>query len=178
MKNIQLICEACNKSFDRALSQYAYQTKKGRKSFCSISCGTTYNNNQNPKPKTSNAYNIANHASNRRDEFTGFREFITRINKRAKSNSKFECKITLQDLKDVWDSQKGICPYTGLVLELPTTLKPFKNKLAKASLDRIDSLKGYTKDNVQFMSPYINFMKSNLSQSEFVRLLQLIKEHA
>lgn len=176
MKNIQLICKTCSKSFERSLSQYTYQSKKGRESFCSKSCGTTHNNTQYPKLRTPNAYDISNHASNKRDEFTGFREFITRIKKRAKSNAKFDCKITLQELKSVWDSQKGICPYTGLALELPTTLKSLEHNLAKASLDRIDSLKGYTVDNVQFISVYINYMKSNLPQSDFKILLQLIKE--
>ena len=178
MKNIQLICKTCSKSFERSLSQYTYQTKKGRESFCSKSCGTTYNNTQYPRTYSANnpRYIIPSHVrGNKRDEFTGFREFICRIKKRAKDNTKFECKITIHDLKSVWDNQKGICPYTGLALELPTH-KPFNNKLAKASLDRIDSSKGYAADNIQFMSAYINFMKNDLEQSEFNSLLQLIKE--
>ena len=179
MKNIQLICKTCSKSFERSLSQYTYQTKKGRESFCSKSCGTTYNNTQYPRTYSANnpRYIIPSHVrGNKRDEFTGFREFICRIKKRAKDNTKFECKITIHDLKSVWDNQKGICPYTGLALELPTTLKSLEHNLAKASLDRIDSSKGYTVDNVQFISVYINYMKSNLPQSDFKMLLQLIKE--
>ena len=175
MTNVQLICENCNKNFERSLSQHKYQSKKDRKSFCSASCGTTYHNLNNPKPRTDKAYDVATHSGNRHDQYTGFREFIRRINNRSKDNIKFQCNLTLQDLKDVWDKQQGTCPYTGLILELPST-KPYTNKLAKASLDRIDSSKGYTKDNIQFLSPYINFMKSDLTQEEFHNLLFLIKE--
>jgi len=175
MSTIRLQCTNCNTTYTQKLSQHKYQTKKGRLNFCSRSCGTSYYNKN--KSKTPQAYDISIHASNRRDEFTGFREFITRINKRAKLNSKFINHLTLQDLKEVWEAQNGICPYTGLKLELPNISKVSKNKLAKASLDRIDSNKGYTKDNVQFMSPYINYLKNDLTQAEFKSILQLIKEH-
>lgn len=36
------------------------------------------------------------------------------------------------------------------------------------SIDRIDSNKGYTKDNVQLVCSAINFMKSNLSLNDFI----------
>ena len=176
MSNIQLTCECCNKAFERSSSQHKYQIKKGRRSFCSRSCGTRYYNLQDPNPRSEKPVDISLYSGNRRDEFTGFREFIVRINKRAKTNNKFVCQLTLQDLKDVWGEQEGKCPYTGLALELPNAKKPCKNRLAKASLDRIDSSKGYTKDNVQFMSPYINFMKNDLTQAEFILLLTLIKK--
>ena len=34
------------------------------------------------------------------------------------------------------------------------------------SIDRIDSLKGYTKDNIQLVCHLCNLMKSNLSMNE------------
>jgi hypothetical protein len=175
MSNIHLICEVCNKDFERSLAQYKYQTKKGRKTFCSNSCGTRYSNTHRINP-SDNRFDISKHAGNKRDGFTGFREFVSRIKKRAKDNSKFECKVTLQDLKDTWDEQQGVCPYTGLSLLLPNVADYSKNKLAKASLDRIDSSKGYEVGNIQYVSAYINYMKNDLTQSEFDALLKLIKE--
>jgi len=57
------------------------------------------------------------------------------------------------------------CPYLGLKLtytlgqgQLPTN----------ASIDRIDPLKGYTKDNVQIISRKANTMKSNASMEELI----------
>ena len=46
-----------------------------------------------------------------------------------------------------------------------------------ASLDRIDSKKGYTIDNVQWVYKKINMMKQNYDQKEFVNLCCLIAEN-
>jgi len=47
-----------------------------------------------------------------------------------------------------------------------------------ASLDRIDSTKGYTKDNVQWTLKKINMMKQSLSQKEFIELCKMVTNHA
>ena len=49
-----------------------------------------------------------------------------------------------------------------------------KGKYA-ASIDRIDSSKGYTKDNVQIISYLANLMKSNATHSEMVKFAEWIK---
>lgn len=46
-----------------------------------------------------------------------------------------------------------------------------------ASVDRIDSTKGYTPDNVQWVDKRINFMKQHFSQVEFVELCCLVSKH-
>jgi hypothetical protein len=61
-----------------------------------------------------------------------------------------------------------ICYYTGIALtnkrNLPNTL----------SLDRIDSNKGYTKNNVVFCCAKINIMKSDMDVDEFIDLCKKI----
>ena len=47
----------------------------------------------------------------------------------------------------------------------------------KASLDRIDSSKGYTKDNVEFVSTSINYMKNSMSKEDTLELIQIIKSN-
>jgi hypothetical protein len=56
-----------------------------------------------------------------------------------------------------------ICPYFGYVLTY--TVGDGKTL---ASLDRIDSSKGYTQDNVQIISYFANLMKSSATQEELV----------
>lgn len=59
-----------------------------------------------------------------------------------------------------------MCPYTKLKLVLPSQDNkdiPFGHL---ASLDRIDSSKGYIEGNVQFVSTPINYMKNTMSDSE------------
>ena len=43
-------------------------------------------------------------------------------------------------------------------------------KLQTASLDRIDSTKGYSKDNIQWVHKDINCMKMDFSQQYFIDL--------
>ena len=46
-----------------------------------------------------------------------------------------------------------------------------------ASLDRIDSNKGYIKGNVQFISTAINYMKNNMSNEDTIKLCKIIAKH-
>lgn len=48
----------------------------------------------------------------------------------------------------------------------------------RASLDRIDSSKGYTKDNVQLVAFIVNYMKNALSESEFLTICNGIVKKA
>ena len=52
----------------------------------------------------------------------------------------------------------------------------FNNKHGKynISIDRIDSTKGYTKDNTQLVCDIVNRMKLDLPMNEFVTLCKII----
>jgi hypothetical protein len=110
-------------------------------------------------------------ANNRKDKFTGLREHLTRVKKRDKNHD-----ITLDDLLNVWEKQKGVCPYTGVKLIHP---KDAKNVLMiyKASLDRIDSKLGYVKGNIQFISASANFGKGEMTHDEMIIFCKLITKH-
>lgn len=47
-----------------------------------------------------------------------------------------------------------------------------------ASLDRIDSLKPYNIDNIQWVHKIVNFMKYNLSEDDFLFYCEKIVENA
>lgn len=67
-----------------------------------------------------------------------------------------------------------VCPYFGWPLT-------YENKqfVTYASLDRIDSRRGYTKDNVRVISVLANLMKSNATESEMVRFARgVLRLHA
>lgn len=73
------------------------------------------------------------------------------------------CDIDLEFMRELWNKQKGKCALTGIQM---TTDKHGRTN-TNVSIDRIDSTKGYTKDNVQLVCSVINFMKSNLKLSDF-----------
>lgn len=176
-KQLECICENCGKSYMKDASEVTRNIKKGRKSFCSISCAVSYRNQFNPSDKEQQNRDIfsKNHAGKHPktlDEYSPFRETLRRAKRHAKENDR-ECTITLQDLKSLWEKQQGKCVYTNVTLTLPTGT----NKVCitnQASLDRIDSTKGYIPSNIQFISSCINFLKNKLTDLETKRFLKEI----
>lgn len=172
-KKIILDCECCKKSYEKDLSEFVRNSKLGRKSYCSINCAAKDINSLS-KVDIRNVYDISQHSGNRMDEFSKFRYYIKLINLR---NRKF-ASLSLEDLKQIWNKQKGICPYTNLKLILMDHTFSHKNHpfYRIASLDRIDSSKGYTIDNVEFVSLAINFLKNKYTKQEVIEFLSIIKK--
>ena len=82
--------------------------------------------------------------------------------------------ITPEYLKEIWEKQNGVCPYTGIKMLLPESSSKYHKikSLKKASLDRIDSSVGYRCGNVEFVCYAVNLGKNNHTKSEmeeFVR---------
>ncbi len=169
---VTFTCDFCKKEAQKPLSEYNRNRKLGRKNFCCRSCSIKYANANKLHRFTDKCReHLLSMCGNRRDEYTGFRYILRNIRKRFK-----EVNIDLEYLKNLWDIQKGICPYTGITLILPTYTKhgSFFNR---ASLDRIDSSKGYTKGNVQFVALPINLMKSTKSDIEIKQFLKQISSY-
>jgi hypothetical protein len=93
---------------------------------------------------------------------------------------KIEFLVSIQDLQDQWNKQQGKCVYTNIELQcLKTSTRKFlpsayENLSHKASLDRIDSNDGYTKENIQWVSSTVNVMKSRLSNDLFLKIVGII----
>ncbi len=85
-------------------------------------------------------------------------------------------QITAQFAWDLFVAQGKRCALTNV----PLTLSPksMKAGASSASLDRIDSSKGYIPGNVQWLHRDINFMKTSLPQSEFINWCRLVADHA
>lgn len=162
-KLITVTCDLCGKEFQKPLSEYNRNVKLGRHNFCSRSCTIKYCRTLNTPLSSLQREareNIKNYSSNRKDEYTPFRELLRRARNRFK-----ECNLDLPYLKDLWESQEGKCSYTYLNLVLPIWNKTL-DKRYEASLDRIDSSKGYIKGNVQFVATPINYLKNTMSHEE------------
>lgn len=79
------------------------------------------------------------------------------------------CDISIIDLNDLWIKQNGKCALTGAKLFLHS-----KSIKCTASLDRINSVGNYTKDNIQWVHKVVNRMKWNLVQKDFLDWCKLI----
>lgn len=107
--------------------------------------------------------------------YQGYKNISATYFKSCKANAKSknrEFTITKKDIWELWLKQKGKCALTGLELKIERNYKKMKNMTA--SLDRIDSDRGYTMDNVQWIHKDVNRMKSNFSQKYFITMCRLI----
>ncbi len=81
--------------------------------------------------------------------------------------------------KDCWDllvKQNFKCALTKVDLYLPESVRT-KTQEQTASIDRIDSSKAYTIDNIQWVHKDVNKMKNNLSLDRFIELCKLITQN-
>lgn len=97
--------------------------------------------------------------------------FYKKLQRSALSRD-YDMTISIKDMWDCYIKQNKKCAISGV----PIVLYPDSNKerLQTASPDRIDSNKGYIKDNFQWVHKRINRMKNILSSDEFLFWVNLI----
>lgn len=82
-------------------------------------------------------------------------------------------QITIQEGWDLFIRQNRRCALSGILL----TFGNNKHSPKTASLDRIDSSKNYTLDNVQWVHKDVNVMKMDHTQKEFLDWIEKIWLH-
>ena len=71
----------------------------------------------------------------------------------------------------LWEKQDGKCALTGMQM----TYKFYEGRVnTNLSVDRINSTKGYSKDNVQLVCMAANQMKNDLSMEEFINMCESV----
>lgn len=96
-----------------------------------------------------------------------FNRYWKNIRQDAKRRN-HDFQITKDFAQSLLDKQNNLCVLSGL---------PISFNEGTASLDRIDSLKHYTSDNVQWVHRNVNYMKNTMPQSEFLNFCSLIVSH-
>lgn len=182
MKKVKIICANCNKEHEIRSSDYKRKIKAGRKNFyCSLKCSGQADFKNNPEKLSKffdrNAKNLIGKANNKLDQYSPFKYHANKARSRSKARGEIT-DVTPEYLKhEVWDKQGGICPYTGISMELPRTTQDedIKKTPIKASLDRIDPSKGYIKGNVEYVCYCINVAKNDFTKSEMIDFIKKIK---
>jgi hypothetical protein len=110
------------------------------------------------------------------DYKSDYHHYLLQVKKRAnKINKEFD--LDEEFLKNLLEQkQNNKCNISNIDIKI----YPYKTEKSisnTASLDRIDSKKGYTRDNVQWVCLGINYMKLDFSNDELHKLLKLIKEN-
>lgn len=71
--------------------------------------------------------------------------------------------------------EKGVCEATGIVFDFDRPKSTIKNPYSP-SVDRIDSSKGYTRENTQIVIWQYNLMKGELTEQELLELCHKVIE--
>lgn len=164
-KTLTIVCDNCGTEFQRRASEVARSQRLGRRNYCSLKCSRL----QNIPPYQT-------------DELSPFRWHLHQIRKHSKKRKgeRGVVEVTLEDLKDQWELQKGRCPYTGWYLTQMTNCGK-KNRIDlaahRSSVDRIDSNKGYSKDNIEFVAYSVQMAKHQNSKNTFIELCEKVTEY-
>jgi hypothetical protein len=82
--------------------------------------------------------------------------------------------ITIKDAWDIFIEQERKCSLSGITIRFGRSKREEETGVTTASLDRIDSTKNYTRDNVQWVHKLINKSKFDLKQDDFIEMCRLI----
>lgn len=95
------------------------------------------------------------------------RSYFRDIKSKAKIRG-FAFEISVEYIWEKFIEQDRKCALSGEALMFPIVQSSNFRCLQTASIDRIDSLKGYVTGNVQWVHKHINYMKQDLHDDEFV----------
>lgn len=138
---------------------------------CRCICGkTSLVNNQCLKNKKSVSCGCS------RLNYTGIKNLSGAYLNKVKLSSKrrgLEFNLSKEYLLDLIEKSNFTCNLSGLNIELVKNYQKYLGRQT-ASVDRIDSSKGYIEGNIQWVHKDINFIKWELNQSDFVSICERI----
>jgi len=89
---------------------------------------------------------------------------LTNIRKGATARN-LSCDISIKQIWELFLAQNRKCALSGKDIYFSSTCKSYDGT---ASLDRINSSKGYIIDNVQWVHKWVNLMKQDMDDQEFI----------
>ena len=178
MKTKELECVTCKTKFEKPMNEYRRRVKLGKTEFyCSLSCGAKSDKNLKMIHKAGAPHQFKGGENKFITEEqkikSSMRDFAKRVRARK---AKFVEELDLDKLVEIWNSQNGKCKFTNvdLVLQHQPEYKTISNNY-KASIDRIDSSKPYSIDNIQFVSLTANTLKGNMLDEEVFEFFEIIR---
>lgn len=156
-------------------------SKKGSEIVCRCDCGNTYRPVsvssllRLKNPSCGCTWNWRKGKNNVR--WCGYKDLPNKYWYRIQAGAKFRgipFRLTRKQIWDLFVRQDRKCIFSGEPLRFLNT----KGEVdITASLDRIDSNKGYTIDNVQWVHKEVQFMKQALADDRFINWCCLIAQH-
>lgn len=147
---------------------------------CRCKCGLEFNvdayNITIGKSKSCKACGLSR-TTNSNPSWRGYKEIPASWFKRFSNYSKIEFTIRIEDVWSLYLVQDKKCKLSGLPISFANQYERGSKRSGlkcTASIDRIDSSKGYTKDNIQLVHKDINIIKNAFEQNYFIELCQKV----
>ena len=102
-------------------------------------------------------------------------KYFNRIKSSAKTR-KIEFDVTVEYISNLLINQNFLCALSGLPIKIVYPNKHQKVEETTASLDRIDSSRGYVEGNVQWVHKWVNLMKLDHTEEEFIDFCKRVTE--
>ena len=146
---------------------------------CKCFCGNIFDADWSPifKNNTKSCGCLKNRIGKNNPKFKGFGEVSQSIIACLRNGAEergLEFDVNAEYLWNLFIKQDKKCAITKLQLILPQRRTDTKYN---ASLDRIDSSKGYIEGNVQWVHRNINTMKWDFTQEEFIKYCKLVAQN-
>lgn len=177
-------CTKCGDEKQLSTVYFQMKTKNRFSSVCKV-CIAKYDKEYRCRPKVkarngiklknwySSHKNIVNKKCKAWNENNWVKRLFGSIKRHAKvkeiNGKTCEFSITPEHIERLWNDQSGLCYFT----KVPMTTKMYK--LETVSVDRLDSSRGYTTDNIVLSTKAINLAKGSYSAKEFMAFLEKVK---
>ena len=154
-------CIACKEEVKTSLFATNKASKDGLQSRCKSCDNFRQAIRRMTKGAETRAYSLKYQRERRQNDPSYRLQMLLNASKQRALKKDREHTLTLQDIKDMWPFDNK-CPVFGFEFEWNSA--GFRE--TSPSLDRIDSNKGYTKDNVQVISWKANRIKAYATAAE------------
>ena len=175
------ICPICRRPFYDRLSRWHRAQRGGRQLCCSSTC-----QRQAPaadptaQPPTVEIGAPVKFAAGRRvipqlaprSDLAAALHRVVNVTKARRHDS----DLTTGYLEDLWLRQEGRCAISNIVLLLPGESTVARHPFT-ASLDRINSTRGYRKGNVRFVCLLANYARNSYSDEELITFCRAVVTH-
>lgn len=160
MKIYKHTCSICTNEIEY-ISYKSYWTAKNRNGMCK-SCRSTIANKSSKR--NSKRENNSQWKGYKEIPYGWFSKYFERANKTKRTGD-----ITIEQVYNLWIVQDKKCALSSITIGFYDD-----GKGHTCSIDRIDSLKEYTLDNIQLVHKDVNRMKNAFDQAYFINICKLI----
>jgi len=112
-------------------------------------------------------------------KFSGYKDIYKSFWTRLKNNAKIrnlEFNLKIEEIYELYIKQNKKCALSGVPIKIYSTYRT--NEKDAASIDRIDSKKGYYIDNIQWILKDINKIKMDMDNSLFIDLCKKVANYS